>query len=307
MLNAKVSAKACLSATERSAFSLQRTWWSPAGLGYCVGVTGPERCIELQVMPNAFVAFANVPTEAREARAVEHPLKRTLWSVKSGIKVCDTRRAGQLDQCSIIETTGAALDATAADSDDSSALATKRRLLTADISTDRKHLVFVNNNRLVVQALKPKGADRFVVKTLYTLALGDHATRQLWWAANRVVLKQCAGTGCTLGIIDPMSAKATPSPTGIAVGRSLAPLHAMTEIDFVVVDETGEKAYFFDLASNIQSSALTLPRKSTEGVWSGKSGPGELAIVYGKPNLGDVVRVHLQRRSVSTVNTAGCE
>jgi hypothetical protein len=305
---APARAKGCLSAAERNALSLQRTWWSAAGLGYCVGATGPDRCIELQVLSNAFVPLAAVPVEARSLRPVEHPLLRTVWSVKSGIKVCDPQRVGQLDQCAIIETQGATPEGTTPDSDDSSALATQQRLLTADISADRGHVAFANkDNRLVVQTLKPRGADRFVVKTRYTLALGEHPTRQLWWVGNRVVLKQCAGMACTLAIVDPLNAKATAASTNIAIGRSLAPLHTIGETDFVVVGETGEQVYFFDMATGSLSRELTLPRRSAEGVWAGKSAPFELAVVYGKPNLGDIVRVHLQRRIVSTVNTAGCE
>ncbi len=290
-------------------FSLGRSWWSPAGLAYCVGPNQVDRCIELQMMTNALVAFADIPPEARsKPEPPEHPLKRVLWGVRSGVKMCDRRREGQLDYCCVISTSGATPDTVDLDSDDSSPHATKQRLLTADISADRKHFAFIDGaNALVVQELRPKGVDHFVVKTLYKLALGEKPARQLWWTEHRIALRLCSQGLCTLATIDPMNPKATVTTTDIAIGLGPTPLHPIDETLWAIVSDTGEKVHFFDAATGKTSSTLTLPRRSAEGVWSGKSGPFELALVYGKPNLGDVVRVHLQKREVSAVNTAACD
>ncbi len=308
--------KGCLSAPERTTFSLRDTWWSPAGLGYCVGAPQQdERCLELRVMPNAFVPFTNVRAQAIAPRANVHPLKRILWDVKSGVKLRDPLRAGQHDEFSIIETIEPHLHPDQIDSDDSSELVTQWRSLTADISSDHKHFAFINHkNALVVQALKPKGVDRFVVKTIHTRSLAglenapiSSRINRLWWAGNRVVFERCVAQSCSLEFVDPMSAHAAVQATGIRTANSAVPLHAISERDFAVVNESGDTVSFFDFATGTRSRELALPRHSAEGAWSGKSGPYELAIVYGKPSLGDVVRVHLQKREVSIVNTAACD
>ena len=260
-------------------------------------------------MSNSLVPFAEIPIEARSPPPVpEHPLRRSIWGVKSGVKVCDARREGQLDYCCVIETSDATRNVKSLDSADSSARATKQRLLTADISGDRKHFAFIcQDNALTIQELKPKGTDRFTVKTIYHIAVGNQPVRQLWWAGARIALRVCGNGSCTLSVIDPMTPKAVATATGIAIGHADFPLHPITDTDWVVVSESGEMLYFFDFGTGLKSSTLTLQKKSSEGVWSGKSGPFELALVYGKPNLGDVVRVDLQQRVVSTVNTASCD
>ena len=318
------TAEACFTEHERASLSLDRIYWSRGGLSYCIGddARAAERCLEFDAHESLLKTTSHPPAEGTKLLFGGHPLDRAVIYTRSGLRVCDRHRSegvsstpariGILDRCELV-TGSFGSSPYPLRSEDADPASVQGLPQWADVSTDLHDLLVARGDTRVFERwhiVRPDAGGMARASRDKNAPLPPGRMDKVLWLGRFAAIVACdddAADACHLTFMDTRRESfGRMLDPNVRIGHAAGGLMQGENKEWAAFDESGSRVVFFDIETGETRATLALPKRSSEGIYVARIAPYEAAVVYGKPSLGDIVRISLQRHALLNTYEVRC-